>query len=142
MSIIQVHLASNSFGSERKVARWSSIGVLALSPLLLATAALAASNSPEADARYRAEVADCHGGQSGQDIQTCLKEARAALKESRLGHLDDGSNAYRQNALVRCNALPAEDRDACRRRIEGEGTTSGSVREGGILREIVVPDKK
>jgi hypothetical protein len=81
-------------------------------------------------------------GQSNQDRETCLKEAGAALEESKTGRLDGGQGSENQNALIRCNALPAGDRDACRRRIAGEGTTSGSVREGGIVRELVVPDSK
>ena len=59
-----------------------------------------------------------------------------------MGHLNGTKEAYHQNALIRCNALPMEDRDACQRRIEGAGTTSGSVREGGLMRELVVPDNK
>jgi len=31
--------------------------------------------------------------------------------------------------------LPAEERDACVRRVRGEGVTQGSVQGGGLIRE-------
>jgi len=105
-------------------------------------AAMAANNSQDANARYQAERAACMNGQSNQPRATCLREAGAALQESRRGHLTDDQTADQQNALLRCNALPVDDRDACQRRINGEGTTSGSVLEGGVLRELSVPDRK
>jgi hypothetical protein len=104
--------------------------------------ATAANNSQDANARYQAERATCMNGQSNQARETCLKEAGAALQESRRGRLSDDQAADHQNALLRCNALPVDDRDACQRRIEGEGTTSGSVLQGGLLRELTVPDRK
>ena len=81
-------------------------------------------------------------GQSNQDRATCLKEAGAALKEAKMGRLSSDQSAFKQNSLLRCNALPADERVACQRRIEGDGTTTGSVRDGGLLRELVVPDIK
>lgn len=101
-----------------------------------------AADSPDAKARYQADRAYCNSGQSNQDRATCLKEAGAALQASRKGNLNEEERAYHQNALIRCNALPVGDREACQRRIEGEGTTSGSVLGGGLIRELVVPDNK
>ncbi|SDY26642.1 hypothetical protein SAMN04515617_11217 [Collimonas sp. OK242] len=105
-------------------------------------AAMAAANPQDANARYQAERAACISGQSNQPRATCLREAGAALQEARRGRLQDDSAADSQNALLRCNALPPDDKDACQRRINGEGTTSGSVLEGGLLRELTVPDRK
>ena len=96
-----------------------------------------ASRRSDAEARYQQERAACNGGQSHQDQATCLREAGAALEEARRGRLDDGQAAYQQNALIRCNALPAEERSACHARMQGQGTTRGSVAEGGIYRELV-----
>ena len=104
--------------------------------------AVAADGSPDANARYRAEQATCNSDRSYQDRATCLKEAGAALAEARRGRLDRPHGDYSQNALSRCVALPADERDACQRRMQGEGTASGSVEAGGLLREIVTPDKK
>ena len=125
-----------------KAGRFSALVLFVLSTSFGTTAAIAASSSSDANARYQAERAVCNSGESNQDRATCLKEAGAALKESKMGRLNSSQDAYKQNALIRCNALPANDRDACQRRIEGEGTTSGSVRDGGLLRELVVPDTK
>jgi hypothetical protein len=116
---------------------------LALALFVVSTALTAsASELSDANARYQAERAVCQRGESNQDRATCLKEAGAALHDAKMGRLSDGDNAYQKNALIRCNALPAEDSSACRRRIAGEGSVSGSVRDGGLLRELVVPDKK
>lgn len=105
-----------------------------------ATSALAAS-TPGADARqrYQQERAYCLSGQSQQDRPTCLREAGAAYAEARRGSLPTtGSTNYQANALARCAAQPAPDQEACRMRIQ-QGTTAGSVRDGGLIREIELP---
>ena len=104
--------------------------------------AMATDASPDANARYQAEKAACTSERLNQDRATCLKEAAAALAQARRGRLDRMHGDYRQNAASRCEALPVDQRDACQRRMQGEGTTSGSVEAGGLLREIVTPDKK
>lgn len=114
---------------------------------LLAAPLLSLANSRTAraddgiDARYRSERAACLNGQSNQDRATCLKEAGAARNVARRHLLDDGSGSYQQNALARCATLPAADKVDCQRRIQGDGTVSGSVRDGGLLRETttVIP---
>ncbi|MBC7500903.1 MAG: hypothetical protein H7315_10450 [Herminiimonas sp.] len=108
---------------------------------LAVVSAGAAGHTSDASARFQAESAVCNNGQSNQDRATCLKEAGAALDESKKGRLDEGKGSFKQNAMTRCEALPSEERDACQRRIDGEGTTSGSVGSGGLLREVVTPVK-
>jgi hypothetical protein len=106
-----------------------------------ATTAFAADVDRPSDvqARYQQERAACLSGQSHQDQSTCLKEAGAALEEARRGRLDTGQTArYQDNALLRCSVLPPEDRSACQARIQGQGTTSGSVAAGGIYRELII----
>jgi len=120
-----------------------------LANFALAAVALAASSawagttaaSGDAAARYQQERATCTNGQSHEDRATCLREAGAALEEARKGHLDDGNTDYQRNAEQRCQRLPADDKEACLARMRGQGTTSGSVGQGGILREYreVVP---
>ena len=109
---------------------------------LAAGSAMAADKSPGANTRYTAERAVCMSGQSNQDRETCLKEAAAAQQEAKTARPGGAQPEYGQNALVRCDALPADERLACQRRIKGEGTTIGSVRDGGLMRELVVPDSK
>jgi hypothetical protein len=79
----------------------------------------------------------CTSGQSNQDRATCLREAGAAFAEAKRDGLADGSTPYVRNALQRCERLPDEDRRACVSRMQGQGTTSGSVAGGGIYRELV-----
>jgi hypothetical protein len=108
---------------------------------LSATAAFAADGGRPADAqaRYQQERAACLSGQSHQDQSTCLREAGAALEEARRGRLDTGQAArYQENALLRCSVLPSEERSACHARMQGQGTTRGSVAEGGIYRELII----
>ncbi len=108
-----------------------------------AAGAAAASPSSEAQARFRADMALCNSGQSHQDAATCRTEARNALAEARRGGLTAAPGQYQPNALQRCGALKAEDRTDCEARVRGEGSASGSVAGGGILRETVtvVPAK-
>jgi len=104
--------------------------------------ALAATDAtpPSAAMRYQQERAVCMSGQSPQDRATCLSEAGAAFAEAKRGRLDDGNTQFELNALKRCAALPEGDRPACAARIQGQGSTSGSVAGGGILREIVTTE--
>jgi hypothetical protein len=119
----------------KKVAHFMASGASAVL-LLVAGAALAAPLS-EAQQRYRQERAACMSGASNQDRATCLKEAGAALQEARRGGLSDGDLA--RNRMARCAGLPAQDRDDCAMRMEGQGSTTGSARQGGILRELERP---
>lgn len=101
-----------------------------------AVESFAGSNAPSS---YERERAACVDGSSQQDRATCLKEAGAARDEARRGQLGTSTKASdtQVNATARCNALPAKDQDDCIARINGAGTTSGSVKNGGIYRELV-----
>ncbi len=82
----------------------------------------------------------CMNGTSNQERSTCLREAGAALQESRRGGLSTvNEGELAQNRKVRCEALPAPDRHECMLRMQGEGTVSGTAQQGGILREITGP---
>lgn len=106
--------------------------------LLVAGAAMAATSA--AQQRYQQERAACMSGASNQDRTTCLREAAAALQESRRGGLAGGStNDLGANRMTRCARLPAADRTDCELRMSGQGRTSGSASQGGILRELETP---
>ena len=111
----------------------------AMAALLSVATAFAAdvTSAGGAEGRYHRERAACTDGSSQQDRATCLKEAGAARDESRDGRLGAGATVSDANATARCKALPAKDRADCVARINGAGTTSGSVKEGGIYRELV-----
>ncbi|AKJ29844.1 hypothetical protein AAW51_3153 [Caldimonas brevitalea] len=104
-----------------------------LSAVLIAASGVHAADT-DAQKRYQAERAACESGKSHQDRTTCLREAAAARGEARRGALNDRSARYEENARMRCNALPEQDRADCRARLS-EGTTSGSVEAGGVYRE-------
>jgi hypothetical protein len=105
--------------------------------LCIAANAAAPGNNKDIEATYRRERASCMDGSSNEDRATCLKEAGAARDEARRGQLSDDSASQRQNAVARCNGLPESDRIDCVRRVQGDGTVSGSAAGGGILRETV-----
>lgn len=112
----------------------------ALGALAVSVPAPAANTGrdPDAHQRYVQERAACMSLQ-GDDRKTCLREAGAAQVEARRGQLTEAQAAYEQNRLARCAYHKnADDRSYCERRMHGEGTTSGSVEGGGILRELTV----
>lgn len=96
----------------------------------------AADGGGSAQEVYRQERARCMQAPPDSDRAACLKSAGAALQASRSGQLDVASHPYAANALMRCDPLPPADREDCILRMHGEGTVSGSVPQGGILREL------
>ena len=108
--------------------------------LLSAACALAFSTLAPAQERsrstYQQDRAFCNSGQSAQDRQTCLREAGAAAQEGPKGNLTDAPEA---NRFARCEYhKDPNDREYCIRRMKGEGTVSGSVEGGGVMRELRV----
>jgi hypothetical protein len=105
---------------------------------VLATTSVSAQ-APAGDSAQRVfeqERARCMRAPASEDRAACLQSAGAALEEAKRGRLDVASHPYEDNSTRRCEALPQSDRDDCVRRIHGEGVTSGSVKDGGIYREI------
>ena len=84
------------------------------------------------------ERQNCMNGKTNQDRETCLREAGAAKQESQRGNLRDTGD-YSSNASKRCATLPADQKADCERRSMGEGSVSGSVGSGGVVRELVTP---
>jgi hypothetical protein len=122
--------------------RWSAfaIGMMLVSGI----AAAASTDLADAQALYQKERAFCLSGKSHQDQTTCLKEAGAALAEARRGTLSNGAGQFEQNQRQRCDAhQDPDERSDCLRRMNGEGTISGSVESGGFYRELrtMVPAK-
>ncbi len=108
--------------------------------LCLTGAVLAAGPASPAQLRYQQERAVCMSGSSTQDRATCLQEAGAALQEAGRGGLDSGGErSFTRNQMQRCDALPPTERQDCALRMQGQGQTSGSAQQGGILREVTRP---
>jgi len=85
---------------------------------------------------YDEEVRACLQGKTQQDQATCMTEARNAQADRKSGKLGDNSASLKANAASRCDSLAGEDKAACEARVQGRGTTSGSVAGGGVLREV------
>ena len=67
-------------------------------------------------------------------------EAQAVQQEIRQGKLKENATPEQReaNKYARCDYLQGEDKEFCIRRMNGEGTVSGSVEGGGLLRELRV----
>lgn len=102
-----------------------------LAALLLAATGAAPAASPAEPQLNR--YVDSSGGKD-----PARREAWAARDEQRRGILgkDDNPAEFERNRLARCDKHTGEDRELCLRRMRGEGTVSGSVEGGGILREL------
>ncbi len=91
-------------------------------------------------ARYQQDLTECEAQQTTQDLAACRSEARNALAEAKRNLLSDTTaNLFEKNQLKRCRVFKGDDREACEARVRDEGTSTGSVQSGGILREVVRP---
>ncbi|ANY16377.1 hypothetical protein AW878_20180 [Bordetella pseudohinzii] len=115
--------------------------LLALGAALWAASPARAADDNSPDAVYKREMARCNAGMSGQDRQTCLREAGAARDEASRNRLGNGSGNLDQNRLQRCDSLPGQQRQDCITQMTDPAntTTRGSVSGGGVLRETVIP---
>ena len=87
--------------------------------------------------RFEADRQACLSGKTSQTLDSCLKEAKAFLDERADANPPLSAEQLQRNALLRCDALTGDERAACVARIRGQGTVSGSVAGGGVLRELV-----
>lgn len=124
--------------------RSSRAALCAAAALLgLAGAAQAAGAAKSADPlrlQYEREKAACLTGQTQQPRNVCLREAGAAYAQARQGRLvspGDTPEQWAANALKRCQAQPAEDRELCERRVR-EGVVDGNAAAGGQIKSLTV----
>jgi hypothetical protein len=106
--------------------------------MLCAAGGVQAAGQPVTDsakAQYDAERARCMSGTTGQDQASCLRSAGAAYDSIKQNKLRDPNMQYHDNAMARCQSLPAGDRADCESRVDGGGDASGSVKGGGIIKE-------
>ena len=82
--------------------------------LMCAAPARAADHArlPEAQAAYTRDRAECLSRKGSEDRATCLREAGAALQESRRGGLTDEQAQFERNRLARCAYQPPKDRNS------------------------------
>ena len=126
---------------------------LAVGAVVLTAAGFASALAPAAPeaaqdaAKPAAAAVKKHGGHKHHhrhhEGKPASREAAAARAEAQRGRLDNGqgANQYERNAFARCEVFKTDiDRQACVGRVKS-GAASGSVQDGGILREgtIQVP---
>lgn len=94
-----------------------------------------------AQSTYEQDRAACLRSDSQHERTSCLREAAAvrAQNKNRKPTTSDTPESRMQNALKRCTELPPESKATCERMVRGEGTVSGSVEGGGVIRELVTP---
>lgn len=86
---------------------------------------------------HRAHKGEHHQVQRGKYANPQQHEAAAVRAEERAGRMPRGQDMdqYQRNALARCDVFrEADDRRSCAERVRS-GESSGSVRDGGVLRE-------
>jgi len=104
-----------------------------------AVAAAEPSRASDIHARYLQERAQCMQIAAPEARKDCLREAGAAQVEARRGTLPGKGADYDRNRFARCGYYKdPKERSYCERRMRGEGTVSGSVEEGAIVRQLVV----
>lgn len=103
-------------------AAWTAPAALAAEPAAKATPPRGAvvCNMPRGDAR-----------------DNCLSEASTRRASTRPSAPSENPEQLARNALLRCEPLRGTDRTDCVARMQGQGTTTGSVADGGIYRELV-----
>lgn len=118
-------------------------GLLAAAALLALAPAVLAQGKPSRaaiDETYRQDRAACLDSASLHERSACLREAGAARAEALRGRPLTGASPEElaRNALQRCQRLPPENKMLCERMARGEGTASGSVAAGGLIKELEI----
>ncbi|MEK8033009.1 hypothetical protein AACH06_19475 [Ideonella sp. DXS29W] len=103
------------------------------------TATAPAATSPSAArAQYARDTARCRTlPLKSTQRANCLSEASTALAQAQPDKPTEAPDVLIRNAMRRCDPLPEPDKRDCLARMQGQGTLSGSVASGGILRELV-----
>jgi hypothetical protein len=131
---------STAFSTVFRPALFAAQALICASFCLHAQAQTPAQPQDELTARYQQDLAECEALQASQDLAACRLEARNALAEAKRNLLSDTTaNLFEKNQFKRCRVFKGDDREACEARVRGDGSSSGSVQSGGILREVVLP---
>jgi hypothetical protein len=115
--------------------RWVAAAALAV---CLPAAWAAGPDKAAIEAAYQRDRAACQSLSPSQDRTNCLRDAGAHRAQAlRTGVNSPSPATLERNALQRCEQQPPEQKAICERMARGEGTASGSVQGGGVIREIV-----
>ena len=129
-------MAKNSPSSSKSLLYFGAVALLAVSAA--SAQVVTGTTGIDASGSFQQELNACMTGKTQQDKDTCVREARNAQADKKRGVLENASsNADLQtNAVARCNALSGEEKAACELRVNGYGSTSGSVAGGGALKQV------
>ncbi len=143
MHVLQIplqNLLQNPMHRRRSRAGLIAAVALCCSLPLAAQITTPAPNKAAVEANYQRDRAACQAITTPADRSNCLRDAAAARSQA----LSSGAprtvpspEQLKQNALKRCEEHPTtEGREICERMVRGEGQASGSVRGGGVIREL------
>lgn len=90
--------------------------------------------------RLQKDKETCASGHLTQSYENCMREAKASFAEREGRGAPPTADELRSNSLQRCNVFGQSDRLNCIARVEGQGSSSGSVDSGGIYRELIVSE--
>jgi hypothetical protein len=135
---------SHPQGSPHRQTLRGFAGDLAVVGMLLLGSAAQAEEPRAPQTRHDADRAACQNISPTQDHKACLKEADAVFQASKKNGPIESSGPHSEqdrlrNRTLRCEALPAPEREDCLLRMEGKGTVEGSVNAGGVLRTLERP---
>ncbi len=106
-----------------------------------ATFAAAGNAGPmSAKARLQHDRVACSRIRDQGDRDECLSEASTLYAGTQPSNPNENPAQLTRNALRRCEPLREPDRQDCVLRMQGQGTTTGSVAAGGIYRELVTTE--
>lgn len=94
-------------------------------------------NAPDPESQYHRDRAACSAMRVADEQANCLSEASARLASTQPSLAEEHPDILKRNALMRCTPQPDARRSDCVARMQGQGSTRGSVAAGGIYRELV-----
>lgn len=120
----------------------TGLHLVATLALLSTNAAFAAGNAAvmSAKARLQHDRVACSRIRDQGERDECLSEASTQYAGTQPSNPDENAAQLMRNALKRCEPLREPDRQDCVLRMQGQGTTTGSVAGGGIYRELVTTE--
>ncbi|MBL0919032.1 MAG: hypothetical protein IBJ14_10035 [Hydrogenophaga sp.] len=100
------------------------------------------AKAPASNSTYQQERAACAAAGSAEARTSCLRDIGAARQQAQQKGTPRSPSAeqLQENALKRCDVHAGlEERAICVRMMSGDGSVSGSVSGGGLLRELETP---
>jgi hypothetical protein len=120
----------------RKATRYVVLSALFAVATMTSQVSVAGDTGIDNSGKYNEERAWCVANTQGDERAACLRDSGAAQAEKRGGTLDNNGANFTANATQRCEVLAGADRAACKARVMGYGSTSGSVQGGGIIKQV------